>query len=87
LNIVWKSDIDQRAIPVVEMHLRQVFWSILGQITYLAFGLVDRRVSIHNVNAIPVAIGTTKQASVLLIPAVLKVRKDTLAGLAKYLKS
>ena len=42
--------------------MKQLFWSIRGQSTYLARGRRWRSVSRHSVTVIPVAIGTTKQA-------------------------
>ena len=48
------------------MHLRQDFWSIRGQITYLAWGPRLRfKVSRQNVKVIPVAMGTRRHAAVL----------------------
>ena len=44
-------------IPADTMHLKQLFWSILGQSTYFAFGLSCLRVRSTNIMAIPVATG------------------------------
>lgn len=56
-------------VPAATMHLRQDFWSILGQMTYFASGprrrFNKRR---QKVSVIPVAIGTSRQASVLGVP-------------------
>ncbi len=44
------------------MDLKQDFWSILGQSTNFAFSLlIDLKVNMTRVKAIPVAIGTNKQ--------------------------
>ena len=50
---------------------RQLFWSILGQITWRAFGLEFWRTIKHSLSAIPVAIGKTKASFIILTPAVL----------------
>merc|ERR1719300_218025 len=48
--------------PAVKMLLKQDFWSILDQITYLACGLLFFKANIERVSAIPVAMGTRKQS-------------------------
>ena len=50
------------------MDLKQDFWSMRGQRTYLLLGLFCLRVSKHRTILMPVAIGTTKQAAVLWAP-------------------
>lgn len=40
--------------------LKQDFWSILGQMTNFACGRRFRKVSMHSIKDIPVAMGTTK---------------------------
>ena len=55
------------------MLLIQDFWSILGHITYLAFGRFDFIVNIHNIKLIPVAIGTTKQLVADWTPEICKI--------------
>lgn len=44
-------------VPAETMHLKQLFWSILGQSTYFAFGLCCLRVRSTSIMAIPVATG------------------------------
>jgi len=44
-------------VPVETMHLKQLFWSLLGQSTYFAFGLCCLRVRSTSIMAIPVATG------------------------------
>ena len=44
------------------MHLKQDFWSIRGQMTYLALGLCCFNVSSVMTKLIPVATGNTRQA-------------------------
>ena len=55
-------------ISAKSLTLKQDFWSILGQTIYFAFGLNDRRVRKHNIKVIPVAIGTTMQATAFRKP-------------------
>lgn len=47
--------------PAVRIDLKQDFWSILGQITYLPCGFRSFIANMDNTNAIPVATGTVKQ--------------------------
>lgn len=54
--------------PAVRMHLKQDFWSILGQITYLASGLCCFNASSVMTKVIPVATGNTRQALADLTP-------------------
>ncbi len=67
--LLWKGDkkgnyIQWRLLhiylPAVIMALKQDFWSIRGQRTYFAAGRSCLNVSMHNTNAIPVAMGTMK---------------------------
>ena len=46
-------------VPAVLIHLKQLFWSILDQMTYLAFGRSFLNASMTKAIVIPVAIGTT----------------------------
>ena len=55
------------------MDFKHDFWSILGQSTYLAFGLSCLKVSIHSTKLIPVAIGTTKQEVADCTPESIKI--------------
>ena len=55
-------------LPAVTMDLKQDFWSMRGQSTYLAFGRCCFMVNIHRTRDIPVAIGTTKQLFVEVTP-------------------
>lgn len=53
-------------IPAAVIHLRQDFWSMRGQMTYMARGPRRRfRVNKQRVKVIPVAIGTSRHACVL----------------------
>lgn len=54
--------------PAVRMHLKQDFWSIRGQITYLAPGLFSFNVRSVMTKLIPVATGNTRQALADLTP-------------------
>lgn len=55
-------------LPAVRMHLKQDFWSILGQITNLAPGRCCFNVSNVITMLIPVATGNTRQAFADLTP-------------------
>jgi len=59
--ITYVISVEKRNEPAVIIDFIQVFWSILGHITYLAFGLSCLNVNIDNTKLIPVAMGTTKQ--------------------------
>ena len=50
------------------MALKQDFWSIRDQTTYLACGRLSRRVIRHRTMAIPVETGATKASLILLAP-------------------
>lgn len=70
--IIYKQRIAEMKVnklPAAKTALMHVFWSIRGHITYLAVGRICLKVSIHNTRLIPVAMGTTKHALAICIPA------------------
>lgn len=56
--------------PAVAIHFKQVFWSIRGHITYLAFGYNVLNVSKAIARLIPVAKGRTNKSEIKLWPAI-----------------